>query len=287
MELRREQARAEGEELRIRWEPVPLARIPRHLRRAVRVAEDAAFYGHAGVDWHEVRASLREWWSEDERLRGASTITMQLARNLYLSPERSLLRKVREVLLALRLEDGLTKARILELYLNVVELGPGVFGVEAASRHYWDASVAGLGRDRAAELAAALPAPLVDNPATRTRRFLWRADLIRRRAFGGAPATSADSAAADTAPGVGAPADTGRPLLPSPDTAGPDGAGPGLPVPDSAAPAQPSGTGSAPGGTASSGGRKNGSHFSRGDGSVRRLTTTRRVMEISTPGITM
>lgn len=190
-------------------------RVPDHVQRAVRVAEDAMFYRHGGVDWHEVRASLRGWWSDEERLRGASTITMQLARNLYLSPERSLLRKVRETLMAHRLEDRLPKQRILELYLNVVELGPGVFGVEAAARHYWGVSASGLDRRRAAELAATLPAPLVDNPATRTRRFLWRADLIQRRAFG------ADTLRAVTGEDT-LGADTGRGPLPAPDTVTPD-----------------------------------------------------------------
>ncbi len=208
MELRREQARAEGRELVVLREPVPLDRVPDHVQRAVRVAEDAMFYRHGGVDWHEVRASVREWWSDEESLRGASTITMQLARNLHLSPDRSLLRKAREVLLAIRLERHLPKGRILELYLNVVELGPGVFGVEAAARHYWGVSVSELDRRQAAELAATLPSPLEDNPRTRTRRFRWRADLIHRRAF-----------AADTAEEDALPVDTVG--APPPDTAGP------------------------------------------------------------------
>lgn len=202
IELRRDQARATGRELVLQWEPVPLSRVPDHLQRAVRVAEDAAFYRHRGVDWHELRAALREWWTDEERLRGASTITMQLARNLHLSPDRSYLRKLREVLLAWRMEARLPKRRILELYLSTVELGPGVFGVSAAARHYWGIPLAGIDRRRAAELAATLPSPLADNPRTRTRRFLWRADLIRRRAFG------PDTTSADTLPGVTLPADT-------------------------------------------------------------------------------
>lgn len=194
MELRLRQAADEGRELAIRYRPVPLSRVPESLRRAVRVSEDAAFYQHAGVDWHEVRAAVREAWREEEAPRGASTLTMQLARNLYLSPERSLWRKLREVIIAVKMEGALEKRRIFELYLSVIELGRGVFGVEAASRHYWGVGVAGLGPGRAAELAATIPAPLSDNPSTRTRRFAWRTSLIARRAF-------ADTAAADTAGG--------------------------------------------------------------------------------------
>lgn len=199
--MERERARASGD---LAWEPVPLEAIPRHVRRAVIVAEDASFHRHSGVDWTEVRAAITEWWRDDGPLRGASTLTMQLARNLYLSPDRSWLRKARETLLAWRLEDRLTKHRILELYLNVVELGPGVYGVQAASRHYWGTDVSALGPRRAAELAATLPSPRADNPATRTPRFRWRAGLIFERAFGEEPPP---------------PTEPEPPPLPAPDTA--------------------------------------------------------------------
>jgi len=202
MELRERQARASGEAFRLRHRPVPLAVIPDHLERAVRVAEDAMFYRHHGVDWHEVRAAVREWWRREERPRGASTLTMQLARNLYLSPDRSWRRKFREVLLAYRMELRLPKRRILELYLNLVELGDGVFGVEAAARHYWGIPVSRLDRRHAAELAATLPSPRTDNPATRTAEFRWRAELIRRRAF-----RTPDGEAAEP-PGAGSAGDS-------------------------------------------------------------------------------
>ena len=221
MELRQEQAREGGRPAGLSLEPVPLAAIPRPVRRAVIVAEDAAFWRHGGVDWSEVRAAVTEWWREDERLRGASTLTMQLARNLYLSPERSWLRKARETLLAWRLEARLPKSRILELYLNVVELGDGVFGVEAAAHRYWQVSVSALGPRRAAELAATLPSPREDNPATRTPRFRWRAELIFERAFGGPPDAGAGG---DVGAGIAdtSAADTARPRLPSPGPARPD-----------------------------------------------------------------
>lgn len=300
MELRVRQAREAGRELSIDYRPVPLSRIPEEVRRAVRVAEDAAFYQHGGVDWHEVRAAIREAWREEEAPRGASTLTMQLARNLYLSPERSLRRKLREVVIARKMEAELGKRRILELYLNVIELGPGVFGVEAAARRYWGTSVSAIGPERAAELAATIPSPRDDNPATRTRRFSWRSSLIARRAFedrAGADTAGTETRSGRYPPAESLPPDTARPgvpALPAPDTAargaaGRDtGSGAASPA-DTAARgggggAQPSDTAAVP---SPEGGRKKGSHFSRGDGSVSRLTTTSRVIEAITPGMTM
>lgn len=242
MELRLRQEREEGRELAIRYDPVPLSRIPEPVQRAVRVAEDAAFFQHEGVDWHEVRAAVREAWRQEEAPRGASTLTMQLARNLYLSPSRSFLRKLREVIIATKMEAELSKRRILELYLNVIELGPGVFGVEAAARRYWGVPVSALGPDRAARLAATIPSPRRDNPATATRRFEWRTRLVARRAF--EARFAADTAKSgryppesalppDTAEvGAAAGTDTSGPGADaSADTAGPEAGG--LPAADS------------------------------------------------------
>ena len=169
----------------IDYRPVPLSRIPESLGRAVLVSEDAGFYGHGGFDWHEVGAALEEAWKERELPRGASTITQQLARNLYLSPSRNPLRKLREALITRRLESRLPKNRIFELYLNVIELGPGVYGVEAAAHRYFGKPVAALSPREAAELAATIPSPRGNNPSTRTRSFQWRARLAHARAFGG------------------------------------------------------------------------------------------------------
>jgi monofunctional biosynthetic peptidoglycan transglycosylase len=166
--------------------PVPPGgsrRGARSLRRAVLVSEDAAFFDHSGFDWYELRAAIRKAWEEKEAPRGASTITQQLARNLYLSPRRSLSRKLREALITRRLERKLSKNRIFELYLSVIELGKGVFGVDAAARHYFGVPVSGASASQAAMLAATIPSPLRDNPATDTRRFRWRTDLIAGRAF--------------------------------------------------------------------------------------------------------
>jgi monofunctional biosynthetic peptidoglycan transglycosylase len=133
---------------------VPLAEISDDLEHAVIVAEDGRFYDHHGIDWFEVRQVVNNGAN-----RGASTITQQLVKNLFLTTHRSLLRKVPEVPLALLADLVLSKRRILELYLNLVEWGPGIFGAEAAARHHYGIGAQALGREQAARLAACLPAP--------------------------------------------------------------------------------------------------------------------------------
>lgn len=199
MELRAAEAREAGERLDLRYRPVPSSAMPDHLRRAVRVAEDAAFYQHPGIDVHELKSALAEAWREKRMPRGASTITQQLARNLYLSPERTLTRKVREAMTAFRMEAELSKTRILDLYLNVIELGDGIFGVQAAATRYFGRPVDRLSRRQAAMLAATIPSPRTDNPATETREFRWRTGLIYRRAFGRAPEPDTGTAPPDSA----------------------------------------------------------------------------------------
>jgi monofunctional glycosyltransferase len=137
MELRAEEARAAGRTPRRvhRW--VRYDRISSTLKRAVLVAEDARFWRHEGVDYHELRESIETNLERGRLARGGSTITQQLAKNLYLSPARNPLRKLRELIIARRLEAALTKRRILELYLNVVEWGDGIYGAEAAARAYF------------------------------------------------------------------------------------------------------------------------------------------------------
>jgi len=150
------------------------------VRRALGYPRDAFEWGnarHRGDLW---RAILRAWDGR-QRVRGASTITQQLAKNLYLSPSRNPLRKVKESLLAKRLEWLLPKDRILELYLNVVEFGPGIWGVEAASQAYFNKPAARLSRAEAAALAAVLPFPLLSNPASRPARMRARQAMILRR----------------------------------------------------------------------------------------------------------
>lgn len=151
----------EGEDLVHEW--VPLAEMSPHLARSVIGSEDNRFCTHEGVDWSAVKDVLEEV-SSGERARGASTISMQTVKNLYLWPSRSVIRKGLEVGIVQLLEATWSKERIIEVYLNIVELGPGVYGVEAAAQHHWGVTAASLGPDRAAALAAMLPAPRTRTP---------------------------------------------------------------------------------------------------------------------------
>ena len=150
--------------------------VPHALQRMVIIAEDSRFRTHWGIDVVELREAARAGMR-----RGASTITQQLAKNLYLSPSRNPLRKLKEAATAVRLEWALSKDRILELYLNVAEWGPGVWGIEAASRTYFGRSPRELTDEQAAALAATLPHPRTSNPAFRPERMRTRRDLILAR----------------------------------------------------------------------------------------------------------
>ena len=157
------------------------------------IAEDSRFHIHHGIDPAEIADALglndargfwpgvHAAWQRRDRLRGASTITQQLAKNLYLSPSRNPLRKIKEAVTALRLEATLSKDRILELYLNVVEWGPGIWGVDAASQAYFGVPPSRLTEEQAAELAATLPHPRSSNPTFRPDRMLARRTLILAR----------------------------------------------------------------------------------------------------------
>ena len=160
---------------------VSYSRISQDLKRAVLVAEDDAFWQHEGVDYRQLQKSLELDWSRGRFVRGGSTITQQLAKNLYLSPSKNPLRKLRELIIARRLEAELKKARILELYLNVIEWGDGVYGAEAAARTYFHTSASSLGPAEAALLAGAIVNPRRLNPARPTRRLMRRQELILRR----------------------------------------------------------------------------------------------------------
>jgi monofunctional glycosyltransferase len=201
MDQRAGEARASGSRLPMRQDWVSLDEISPELIRAVLVAEDYRFHQHHGVDWVSLAEEVRwtgdddfSWlslsdlralersvayaWTNRDHLRGRSTITQQLAKNLYFGTDRSLPRKALELVVARRLEHRLGKDRILELYLNVAELGPGLFGVEAASRTYFGHSAASLDLDEGATLAATLPSPLTSNPLHEPARMARRKDLI-------------------------------------------------------------------------------------------------------------
>ena len=178
MERRKAALAKDGKRVTLEWRPVPLSRISPALRRAVVVAEDARFWEHEGVDWEAMRGALEKNWENGELKVGGSTITQQLAKNLYLSPARTPWRKLRELAIARRLERRLPKKRILELYLNVIEFGPRTFGVEAAARRYLGKSAADVSREEAATLAAVIPSPRIYDPVKHPDRVARRARRI-------------------------------------------------------------------------------------------------------------
>jgi monofunctional biosynthetic peptidoglycan transglycosylase len=181
MQLRLDEARAQGRKFSIRHQWVPYSRISPMLKRAVIVTEDAAFFDHDGIDLKEIKASLEKNWEEGQFLRGASTITQQLAKNLYLSPSKNPMRKVTELLITRRLEAALTKQRIFEIYLNMIEWGDGIFGCEAAARAYFGKACANLDIEEAALMAGAIINPREHSPARPTKRLLRRQQIILRR----------------------------------------------------------------------------------------------------------
>jgi monofunctional glycosyltransferase len=159
MELRDQEYRQKGGMISRQHIWVPYSAISEHLKKAVLISEDASFFSHPGVDVKEMQKALKKDWETGSFARGGSTITMQLAKNLYLYPAKNPLRKAKEIVIAWQLEQALSKRRILEIYLNVVEWGQNIYGAEAAARHYFAKSAADLDVDEAATLAALLPSP--------------------------------------------------------------------------------------------------------------------------------
>ena len=258
MRYRMDEASAAGETLEIQQLWVPLSQISPQMVRAVIASEDGRFRDHSGIDWEALGEELRyrgkppfSWRDADDRsallaagryymdhrdqVKGRSTITQQLAKNLYFSPARSLPRKGAELFVARRIERFLSKDRILEIYLNTVELGPGLFGVEAAAQKYFKVPASKLTRFQAASLAGTLPHPLTSNPGYRPSQMAWRRDLIIARLSGGGTDLSA------------IPETPEELLLPSLEPAAPDpsGGAPPVPAPDGAEP-QPADGSAAP-----------------------------------------
>ena len=220
MELRAQEAARKGKTLRHLQHWVPYNQISGNLKRAVLVAEDDAFWQHEGVDIEQLKLSIQSDLEQGKGVRGGSTITQQLAKNLYLSPSRNPLRKLKELIIARRLEAELTKTRIFEIYLNVIEWGDGIWGVDAAARAYFGTSAGSLSPDQAALLAGAIINPRRYSPAHPNARLLRRQQIIRARMGGAAAPATTEARQAPAAPAAAAPAaaaDDTRSSLAEPD----------------------------------------------------------------------
>lgn len=201
------EAKAAGKPYRIVQKWIPLSRIPQRVVDAVVVAEDGTFFTNGGVDWFEVRESIAKDIREGRAARGASTITQQLAKNLFLSTSKDPVRKLKELVITLLLEKELGKERILEIYLNIVEWGEGIFGVEAASESYFGKQAEDLTLDQAARLAAVIPSPLRHRPDGDGKYVARRAGIVLQRMEArnmiAAPADAPGGAGADSTTAAG------------------------------------------------------------------------------------
>ncbi len=225
--LQREQeAERKGREARTVQTWVPLSAISRHLIRAVLSSEDQRFFGHYGVDWEAIQKSIEKDVEKRRFVHGGSTITQQLAKNLYFGTGKTLTRKARELVVAQWLEADLTKLRILTLYLNVIEWGDGIYGAEAAAQHWYGRPASALSPSEAAGLAAMIPNPRRLNPRVAlarhqraTRRVLW---LMGQAGYLGEVAGAGSEPPAETVeedeepPATAAPADPPTGPQPSP-----------------------------------------------------------------------
>jgi monofunctional biosynthetic peptidoglycan transglycosylase len=196
MELRNREYEQKGMRSPSRHIWVSYDAISEHLKKAVLINEDASFFSHTGVDIKELQEALKKDWETGSFARGGSTITMQLARNLYLDPAKNPVRKVKEIIIAWQLEHTLSKRRILEIYLNVVEWGRNVYGAEAAARHYFAKSAAELDIVEAATLAALLPSPR----NVREKNVAVKRNLILSRMAGVGYASDEELSRASQAP---------------------------------------------------------------------------------------
>jgi monofunctional biosynthetic peptidoglycan transglycosylase len=160
---------------------IPLRSIPQDAIDAVVVSEDGTFWSHHGFDWFEFKESVERNFEEGRAVRGASTITQQLVKNLYLSSSKNPLRKMKEWILTWYMEQQLSKSRILEIYFNVIEWGDGVYGIEAASRFYFDKPASNLNREECARLAAIIPSPRKHRADVDSKYVLRRSTLILER----------------------------------------------------------------------------------------------------------
>lgn len=258
MQWREAQWAEKGEKKRITKRWVPLSRVSPLLIKAVLIGEDDKFYQHEGFDYEALEQAFEKNLKQGRFAAGASTISQQLTKNLFLSPEKSLTRKAKEAILTWRLENTLSKRRILELYVNVAEWGDGIFGVEAASRHYFHKPASALTSMEAARLAAVLPNPIRFSAVGNQRYVTFRANLIHaimvRRGVAvadfdevmsgkdEAAPQPAENAAGENATGQGAePGQNAGQAAPPPDSSAQTGQGgaPAAPTGPEAAPAKP------------------------------------------------
>lgn len=178
MKFREKEAKEKGKKYSIRQQWVPLQKISPFLIKAVLIAEDDKFWRHEGFDYEAIKKAIERDIKEKRFKLGGSTISQQLVKNLYLSPSKNPLRKIVEAIITWRMEKILSKKRILELYLNLIEWGDGIFGAEAASRHYFGKSASELTAEEASRLASVLPNPRRYNPKSNQRYVVNRSQLI-------------------------------------------------------------------------------------------------------------
>jgi monofunctional biosynthetic peptidoglycan transglycosylase len=178
IEYRARQAQQLNKAFNIRQQWVEFDTIPQLLKDTIRITEDAAFYQHNGVDYTELKEALKKNWEKGKYVRGGSTITQQLAKNLYLSPRKSIFRKIKEYFIARSLETHLSKDRIFDLYLNIIELGPGIFGVQTAAGQYFNKNVDELNLEEIVRLTAVIPRPLTTDPRGESKWLKWKASWI-------------------------------------------------------------------------------------------------------------
>lgn len=183
MEQRISEAKEKKEKLAVRYKWTPFERIPQLLKDAVRISEDVAFYDHEGVDFYELKESLKRNLEKGSVVRGGSTITQQLAKNLFLNTKRSYFRKLEEYFIARSLEKHLNKNRIFCLYLNIIEFGRGIFGVQAASIYFFKKPADRLNLEEIIRLTAVIPKPLKVSPNSDSRYIKWRANLLLERMY--------------------------------------------------------------------------------------------------------
>ncbi len=176
-----QEAKRKKSKFKIKQKWINIKKIPKLLITGVVITEDASFFSHNGIDYYELKESIKKNLKQGKKARGGSTITQQLAKNLYLSTRKSYIRKIKEFLIAKKMEECLTKQRILEIYLNVIEFGRGIFGVEAASLHFFKKSVSKLSLSEILRLIAVIPKPLRVNPLSNSGYLKWRVNFILKK----------------------------------------------------------------------------------------------------------